>query len=267
MFRDQGGVGDPNDPDAARSGVEEDLVDISPYVALVHGDLGIYKRILAALERRADEDTPWNRLQFVVFVMGLFHLKMACADALWRIFIEPKAARKDTNSLMSFVELLRPGETGKIGSKPKFRQMHEVTLHSGIVLRLDAWREKAREVSGGQWDSLSAMAKSRPTFEQLTQWATELVKTTIVSSDELYNRRQQPSAQRDEQNENIKIMHQYFCLYEEMSWAMNSGDIGRVETLFPPWISLFRACGKLQYATAMIQFMTDVHFRYPEGLK
>jgi hypothetical protein len=44
-------------------------------------------------------------VSIVVFVMSLFNLKMACADAIWCIFIEPKAARDDAMSLMHFVAL------------------------------------------------------------------------------------------------------------------------------------------------------------------
>jgi hypothetical protein len=48
---------------------------------------------------------------------------------------------------------------------------------------------------------------------------------------------------------------------------MNQGDVGRVETLFPPWINLFRATGKHKYAVHMTTFLTDIHFVYPERLK
>lgn len=197
--------------------------------------------------------------------MGLFHLKMACADALWRIFIEPKSTWTENTSIMSFVKVLRPRETGKIGSKPKFRQIHEVILHSGTVLRLDAWRVKARKLNA-TWMSLDAMMASKPSMGELQRWAEELACDRVANPG-LYEARWEAASGRDQQHENIQMVHQYFLLYEEMSYAMNAGDIGRVETLFPEWIALFRGCGKHQYATAMIQFMTDVHYRYPPGLK
>jgi hypothetical protein len=62
-------------------------------------------------------------------------------------------------------------------------------------------------------------------------------------------------------------MHQYFLLYEEISFAMNRGDIGHLETLFPPWIYIFKSTGKHKYASHMTKFLTDVHYVYPEGLK
>lgn len=62
-------------------------------------------------------------------------------------------------------------------------------------------------------------------------------------------------------------MHQYFLLYKELSWSINEGDIGHVETLFPSWIYLFRATGKHKYAKHMMKFLTDIHFVYPSKLQ
>lgn len=62
------------------------------------------------------------------------------------------------------------------------------------------------------------------------------------------------------------LMHQYFLLYEELSWSMNEGDIRCVETLFLLWIFLFYAIGKHKHAKHMIKFLTDMHFLYPERL-
>ena len=97
----------------------------------------------------------------------------------------------------------------------------------------------------------------------------EHLATNFVAGadNDLYELRGKPSATRDGQKENILLMHQYFLLYEELCWGMNVGDIGRVETLFPPWIYLFKATGKHKYAGQMVTFLTDIHFVYPESLR
>ncbi|KAG1811373.1 uncharacterized protein BJ212DRAFT_1465633 [Suillus subaureus] len=101
----QGGVGEPSE---ALHSQEDAMVDIGEYVIIFHGDLGTAEQVQMLKERHSIEATPWRCFQYVVFVMGLFHLKMACADAIWCIFIEPKAARDDATSLMHFVALNRP---------------------------------------------------------------------------------------------------------------------------------------------------------------
>ncbi|KAH7904696.1 hypothetical protein BJ138DRAFT_1018765, partial [Hygrophoropsis aurantiaca] len=74
----QGGIGEP-------SGEEFDAgndVDMSEHVLLVHGDLLTKERLDSVRESRRIEDTAKNRFQYIIFVLGLFHYKMACADAL-----------------------------------------------------------------------------------------------------------------------------------------------------------------------------------------
>lgn len=256
----QGGVGDPNQENAP-----EGLTNIDDHVVIVHGDLGTGERIESLQASRSEERTPWLRFQFVVFVLGLFHLKMACADAIWRIFIQPLKARKDPHSLLEYVSLLRPKETGKIGSKPGFRRMHEVIQHVGIVTRLECWRKVLR-AENADWVSLEECAKAKPSWETLSRLANKLAVQEVagVDFDEMRNRLPE---RRDKERENHLLRQQYFLLYEEISYAMNTGDIGRVEDCFMPWVFIFRGCGKHKYAAHMMRYLYNVHFVYPEGLK
>ncbi|KAA1479733.1 hypothetical protein DENSPDRAFT_789531 [Dentipellis sp. KUC8613] len=261
----QGGIGNPDDDED--NNYIYDIVDMSEYVVLFHGDLSTCERVQSVMDRRADEDTAWRRFQFIIFILGLFHLKMAAAEAIWRISIAPIAARKDLNSLMAFVRVIRESETGKIGSKPKFCQMHEVIRHVGVGLRLDAWRIAAgrrnREVT-----SLEELAGTEPTLDTLREMALDLCDNYVAGNEaNIFEARLNPDAERDQQHENILLLHQIFLLYEELTYAMNAGDIGRVETVFQPWICIFKATGKHKYAAQMTRFLTDVHFRYPEGLR
>ncbi|KAJ6467053.1 hypothetical protein C8R47DRAFT_1179942 [Mycena vitilis] len=265
-FLAQGGVGDPSEKN---EGIwERDVLSIVPYVVLFHGDLGTGERIASLMQRRSIEDTPWRRYQYVIFIMGLFHLKMAAADAIWRIFIEPKDGRQDPTSLMHFVAMLRPGETGKIGSDPGFRQMHEVIAHGGAALRLDAWRVEVQR-RNPQWTSLQVFADSKPSFALVEEISDYLASHYVAGAEDLniYELRQKPRGLRDKQHENVLQMHQYFSLYEELAFAMNFGDIGRLETLFPTWIYVFKAVGKHKYAAHMFRFMTELHFVYPPPLR
>ncbi|KIO01850.1 hypothetical protein M404DRAFT_28360 [Pisolithus tinctorius Marx 270] len=255
----QGGVGDPSES-------QFDIMDMREYVILFHGDLGTGERVQTLMERRSIEDTPWRRFQFVVFVMGLFHLKMACADALWRIFLESKTGREDKTSLMQYVALTRPRETGKIGSDPGFRRMHEVIGHIGVALRLDAWCVEAKR-HFPSCNSLEGFAATMPSLELLKSMAREITKSYVADGLNIFEARLQAESMRDKQHENTLLMHQYFLLYEELSWSMNEGDIGRVESLFPSWIYLFKATGKHKYARHMAKFLGDIHFVYPAGLR
>ncbi|KAI1783104.1 hypothetical protein LXA43DRAFT_1135135, partial [Ganoderma leucocontextum] len=231
LFR-QGGVGDPQDTPGVKA--------IGNHVVIVHGDLSTCERVQSVLRSRSLERTPWRRFQHVIFCIGLFHLKMACADAIWKIFIQPSAAREDLTSLMAYVAEIRPKETGKIGSKPGFRRMHEVIQHVGIASRLDCWRVEVQKRH--RLGSLEEWAARKPSWDDIQSIAAHLTRSYIA--DKRFHRlRCIPASERDQQWENTLLREQYFLLYEELSYAMNAGDIGRVETCFMPWAFIFRACG------------------------
>ena len=253
FFR-QAGIGDSTE--------NPKVHDINNQVTLVFGDLLTGERIRSLQESRSEEATPWRRMQSVVFVMGLFHLKMACADAIWRIFIHPTAAKEDANSLLEHVGQIRPKETGKIRSGPGFRRMHEVIQHVGIVSRLDCWRLEAGKDHSG-FKSLEEFANSQPDYATLQAMADTLCKEQIAQPDHLFN----SNSANDAQHDNALVRQQYFLLYEEISHALNYGDIGRVETCFMPWVFIFQGCGKHKYAAEMQRYLKNVHFIYPEGLK
>ncbi|KAL1749597.1 hypothetical protein FB107DRAFT_294922 [Schizophyllum commune] len=260
----QAGLGDVHD--VANTRAQAHLVDITRYVLLFHGDLGTYERVMSVIEHRSLESTPFRRFQFIVFIFGLFHLKMAAADAIWRIFLRNKCGKGDPNSVLHLVSLMRPHDSNKIGSNPRFRQMHEVIMHVGAVLRLDAWREAAG--SRAPYSSLDEFAASKPSLDDLEAAASLLVLSHVPRGCDTYDARHKPSAARDGVFENTALIHRYFLLYEELSDAMNTGDIGRVEVVFAPWVLLFKATGKHKYANAMIKSLSILHADYfPSDLR
>ncbi|KAG2034845.1 hypothetical protein BDR03DRAFT_935057 [Suillus americanus] len=96
LFR-QGGIGDKRD---SSFNADHD-VDMTKHIIIVHGDLLTKERLDTVCNSRRIEHTPKNRLQYVIFLPGLFHYKMAC--------------------------ILRPDEMGKIVSKPGFRRTPQMS--------------------------------------------------------------------------------------------------------------------------------------------
>ena len=261
----QGGINDPAAGQSNEDGdVEMDSLDISKHVILIHGDLGTREHLQAAQLHRSIESTPWNHFQHVVFIPGLFHLKMACADALWRCFIYPPTAHEDETSLMRDIAHIQPKETGIYASKPGFCRMHQLIGHTGICHHLDCWRIHTANKKG--YDSLDAFAASKPTFDDLKAMAKEMVHT-YVATHRLQRMRRKTEKEHNLQFENALLLNKYFLLYEELSHVLNSGDIGRVETCIVSWIPILKAIGKHKYATHMANFLINIHFVYPAGLR
>ncbi|KAJ3560033.1 hypothetical protein NP233_g11098 [Leucocoprinus birnbaumii] len=194
---------------------------------------------------------------------------MACADAIWRIFIFPKGSRNDENSLLQLLGVIRPKETRKFSSLggPGFRRMHEVIQHVGTASRLDCWRLEARDTIDSLIASLDDFAKLEPSWETLVRMAKSLCIKYVPGQDTLPDLRRMADKSRDKVHENTLLQHQIFLLYEEITHAMNYGDIGRLEHAFPAWSMIFAGCGKHKYSAELMRYLTDVHFRYPPGLK
>ena len=114
--------------------------------------------------------------------------------------------------------------------------------------------------------SLKAFTASEPTFDDLKEMADEIA-LEYIASYLLYDMCQRPVQQRDKQFENALLLNKYFLLYEELAYAMNLGDIGRVEACIVLWIPILKALGKHKYATHMMSFLLNVHFVYPAGLR
>ncbi|OCH85843.1 hypothetical protein OBBRIDRAFT_814892 [Obba rivulosa] len=202
-------------------------------MVLVHSDLSTAEQIESLQQSRGKEKTPWR----------LFHLKMACADVIWKLCIQPKAVREDETSLMHEIAVIRPKETAKIGSnKPGFHRMHEVIQH----------RVKVKQIYG--YPSLEKWAKMKP----MTKYSVGHTFTRL---------RLQPQTAHDQQQENTLLRQRYYLLYEEITYAMNAGDIGRVKQCFLPWILIFKGCGKHKYTTHMLRFLHNLHYVYPPKLK
>ncbi|TFK37834.1 hypothetical protein BDQ12DRAFT_698959 [Crucibulum laeve] len=213
----------------------------------VAGDLLTGQHVRSLQESRTIESIPDRRLQAIVFIMGLFHLKMAMADAIHRIFL-------DDNSLISHIAQICPKETSKIQSDPGFCRMHEVIQHVGITSWIEAWRQEASECKSGI-KSLSDFAESKPTWEEVCSMANDMARK-YVATDDLTEQHSRSDRDRDKQFENML----------ETSYALNFGDIGQVEALFLPWMMIFAGCGKHKYAAEMRRYLENVHFIYPPRL-
>ncbi|KIK71832.1 hypothetical protein PAXRUDRAFT_181768, partial [Paxillus rubicundulus Ve08.2h10] len=85
----QGGIYDP----AELATENLDAPNISQHVIMIHSDLGTGDQLHAVQLRCSIEAMLWDRFQHAVFIPGLFHLRMACAEAIWHCFIQPPAAR------------------------------------------------------------------------------------------------------------------------------------------------------------------------------
>ncbi|KAI6022192.1 hypothetical protein BKA83DRAFT_4014421, partial [Pisolithus microcarpus] len=89
---------------------------------------------------------------------------------------------------------------------------------------------------------------------------------TYVANHQLDCMHRKNERERDLQFENVLLLNKYFLLYEELSYGMNSGDIGHVETCIISWIPVLKGIGKHKYASHMMNFLFNMHHVYLLGL-
>ena len=259
----QGGLGDSTDPGFSANGD----VDMSAFVLFIHGDLLTKERLDTIRDSRRIEDTPKNRFQFVVFLLGLFHYKMACVDALWRTYLRGKEGRGDLNSAYQHVGILWPRETGMMTTKPGFRRMHDVVHHETRAIILECWRKEVLALDPDNMATLKAFADSKPDWDLVVTLSEDIVRKYVATSEGLSQSRANPKTERDQQFENQTLRKRDYLLYVDLCNAMNIGDIGRVEASFLPWIYIFSATGKHKYASQLGRFMKNLHDVYPPALR
>lgn len=257
----QGGLGDETDK-RFKSGVD---VDISEWVVLVHGDLLTKERLDSVKISRRVEKTPKLRFQFVVFLPGLFHFEMACADAIWRTWIQPSQGRHDPNSMFHHVGILRPDETGKFGVKPGYQAMHRVIQHDVSASILDCWVREVGELNP-QWTSLEEFAKGEISWDLITRISHSIVEKYVGTMDKVDNLRYEPDECRDALFENQILRNRDELLYVDLVHALRTGDIGYVEGSLLHWVYMFKATGKHKYAFHMLQFLFNLADFYPPKL-
>ena len=85
-----------------------EMPDVLDYVILFHRDLETGECVQALLQHWEIETTSWRRCQYVIFIPGLFHLKMVATDAIRWAFLQPIAARGDETALLHDVVILWP---------------------------------------------------------------------------------------------------------------------------------------------------------------
>ena len=217
-------------------------------LVLVHGDLATKERIDTLCKMRTIEHTAKNRLDWVLFVPGMFHLKMACADA---------------TGFFEYIRHLRPRETGKFTSSPGFRRMHDAIHHTTWADILDCWRTEAQLLG---FASLDKFADSDPEWDVIERISHKMIRTYLPGPN-FQDIREGPDSERNIQFENQVLRKQHSLMYLEFSHAMNHGDVGRILRLFPYWIAIFTATGKHKYAAHMTKFKTDLNHVYPPRLR
>ncbi|KAG9121427.1 hypothetical protein FRC07_002625 [Ceratobasidium sp. 392] len=237
---------------------DEDLVK---FILLTHGDLGTWEHLLSLQRSRSIEGTARKRLQFLVFIIGWFHTRMAMANSLWRLYIEPDKPRvghpTSPRSIFRCCTILRPREEGKLSTNPGFRRTHNViehVLHASIV---DCWRLLVKEkynVELKDW---------KPDWADIEALSRELVSTYVAGN--MYCPTD-GAAKGDMVKDQMSLFNRDALLYISITRASKYGDVQRMRDLLPLWVYLWRHTKNYKYAQHITEFLLQLDEGWPPEL-
>lgn len=236
--------------------------DLETHVQVVHGDLGTGEKLRSLQYSRMIEDTPQDRLQFVLFVVGWFHTRMAMADAIWRLWIEPDKPRAGhpthPHSIFHLCSLLRPREVGKISSNPGFRRTHNLIEHLLLATAADSWRLAVKTKYNVE------LCDWKPSWEEVEALSRVVVREYVANS--AYHPAKRTSDSADMVKDQVRLFNRDALLYMATSRASRYGDIQRMEDLLTVWVYVWREAGKHKYATHIARFLANLNGGWPPRL-
>ncbi|KAG9120456.1 hypothetical protein FRC07_004049 [Ceratobasidium sp. 392] len=235
---------------------------LEAHIIFMHADLGAGEKIWSLQESRGIEDNACDRLQWAVFIPGWFHIRMAMADALRRLWFDPKRPRAGHSthplSIFHLCTLLRPREIGKISSNPGFQQTHSLIEHLTLATISDAWRLVVKAKFGLE------LGKWRPTWEEVVEVSRQVVREYVAPLS--YRPAKRAGPKSDLVQDQIRLFNQNALLYLSTTRAARYGDVRRVRDLLPLWVYIWKQTGKHKYAKHITRFLTCLDGGWPAKL-
>ncbi|QRV87679.1 hypothetical protein RhiJN_15697 [Ceratobasidium sp. AG-Ba] len=229
------------------------------FILLMHGDLGTWEHLWSLQGSRSIEATARKQLQFLVFINGWFHTRMAMADSLWRLYIEPDKPRvghpTSPRSIFRCCTILRPREEGKLGNNPGFRRTHNViehVLHASIV---DCWRLLVKEKYGVD------LKEWKPEWSDIERLSRELVDNYVAGN--AYRTTKRNDSSGDMVKDQMRLFNRDALLYVSITRASKYGDVQRMQDLLPLWVYLWRHTKKHKYARYTTEFLLNLDEGWP----
>ncbi|KAF8340421.1 uncharacterized protein EI90DRAFT_2906032 [Cantharellus anzutake] len=224
------------------------------YVRLCHGDLGTQERHDTMTSFCSIERNGKLRLQWLIPVPGVFHIRMAAVDAIWRIHL--RGQDRCENDTFELFKKLRPKDASKLASNPGYRM-----LNDGIQHLIRAHLTVYWELTTGFQD-LSEFAGTEPSWDEIELLAHRIFNEHIAGGD-FEDIRGRPNTEHDHRGENRMLFNRDALLYTLLAQATNTGAIGLMKDLLWHWVPMFLACGKHKYATHLSKFLRDLHLVFP----
>lgn len=214
-------------------------------IPLIVDQLTLARTRGAVARRRGDLD-PWQRREVFQLATGAFHFLM---NLLWAILHTHRGSIHQMGSLASFFSVLDKARLAR--EKPDY---HTLLMAYDQILDgflLNCWRQTCG------FDSLDEFAASNPTPEDLRSMA-DKIRTSYVHRYYTREERKTFDPTKDIAYFNVQLLIRDLLYVRELRCAVQDGDFGRMEDMYPDLCRIFRGAGSHNYSTEILHWMHNV---------
>ena len=165
------------------------------HVHLCHGDLGTQECHDTTMSFHSIEKSRKNRLQWLIPIPGVFHIRMAAVDAIWRMHIRDKNMQENSGGTFKLFHTLCPKDSLKLTTNPGYHMLNDGFQHLIKTHLLVCWEH----VTG--LSDLTAFAKTKPKWDDIEGKAREILHK-YVAGQNFQALQDQPDSNRDCKREN-----------------------------------------------------------------
>src|SRR5258708_35915522 len=126
---------------------------------------------------------------------GIFHLRMAAVDAIWRTHNKDKNVRENVGSTFELFHVLRPKDSSKLATNPGYCMLNDGIQHLLKTHLLVCW-ERVMEPS-----DLTTFTETRPDWDNIEAKVKQILHQYVAGHD-FQDLRIQPDNERDRKREN-----------------------------------------------------------------
>ncbi|KAF9935328.1 hypothetical protein BGZ65_003413 [Modicella reniformis] len=261
----------------------------------IGGDQLTVSRVRSLKELRADDISAFERMEWAVPLIQLFHLQMAFANTILCTHLGDGAI---PGSLAHTISMLQRKRLQV--DKANFHDTDDLLRHTFDAMAIRVWQVELKT------DNLEAAVKDldseridlfvsehveniyrRCFIDALSddisdeisngESDSELEEATDNDSDEdvdVQEGQRDRQAQNEQSNDRISIATKNamlfirdMILYLELSAAIKVGDIGRIEEVLKRITIMFQAASRKNYANELLRIHSDLHFACTPELK
>ncbi|TRM66782.1 hypothetical protein BD626DRAFT_426354 [Schizophyllum amplum] len=192
---------------------------------------------------RANDVSAWNRRDVIQLAMGLFHVTM---NLIWAILhIHYGASNQQLGGLNYFFVVMEKARLGN--DKPDYHSLLAALTQIFDGLVLNAWRQECG------FETLKKFAASKPTSDDLHKAALRVLRKYMSAPG---STGKEPAG--DTVFENTCLLLRDLRYAMELVQAIQDGDFGRVEDMYPDLARIFRGAGCNNYASEIVHWIHNV---------